>query len=182
MSKSTVFSNSKTFYLCSIAVLSALSFVFNAFAINVTQEISLAFTYIVPFIAGVFLGPVAGFSVGVIGDVIGCILAPKGAFMPTLTLSCGLMGVLPWLIFACFKKIPKYLKIVLSFILVFLVCTVLINTTTFYVSFSPKADYFSYLISRNMFQIIVVAVNCGIVCLLFKPIQMIFEKYGYREN
>ena len=171
-------SKSRTFRLCSIALLSALSIVVNAYSINITNDISISFTYLVSFISGVFLGPIAGFSVGCIGDIIGCIIAPKGPYAITLTISCGLMGVLPWLVFKLFKKLPKYLKIVISFALVFLVCSVFINTSTWYVMYSSKSEYFAYLISRNSVQIWIVLINCIIMCALFTPIEKLLSRFG----
>ncbi len=183
MSKSFYSGKSRTFYLCSIALLSALSIVFNAYSINITQDISISFVYLVSFISGVFLGPIAGFSVGVIGDLIGCLIAPKGPYAITITLSCGLMGVLPWLVFKFFKKLPKYLKIVLSFLFVFIICSVLINTTTWYFMYNSKTDYFVYLFTRNTMQAIVVVVNCVIMCLLYKPIELLLRKFDiYNKN
>lgn len=172
-------SRNHTFKLCSIALLSALSVVFNAFAINFTQDISVSFTYIVCFVAGVFLGPVEGFTVGVIGDLIGCLIAPKGPYAPTITLSSGLLGLLPWLLFRYFKKLPTEIKIILSFVLTFLICSVAINTTTWYIMYNSKTEFFKYIVTRNSIQIIVVAINCALTCIVFRPIAKVLEKFGF---
>ncbi len=176
-------SRKHTFRLCSIAVLSALSIVFNAYSINVTADISISFTYIISFVAGIFLGPLDGFAVGVIGDLIGCIIAPKGPYAPTVTLSSGLMGVIPWLVFRFTNKLPKYLKIALSFFCVFLICSVGINTPTWYIMYSSKTAYLEYVISRNSMQLLVVAVNCVLTCVVFTPIENALKSYGlYQVN
>lgn len=166
-----------TLQLCVTGLLAALSVVFNAISITIGNDISITFTYLVSFVAGVFLGPVMGFSVGIIGDVVGCIIAPKGPYMITVTLSSGLMGVLPWLVFYFLRKLPKYLKIVLSFVLVFLVCTVAINTTTWYIVYNSKSEYLVYLFTRSYTQGIVVVINAWIMCLLYNPFEKLFRKF-----
>lgn len=172
-------SRNHTFKLCSIALLSALSIVFNAYAINLTPDISLSFTYIISFIAGVFLGPIEGFGVGVIGDLIGCIIAPKGPYAPTVTLSSGLLAVLPWTIFTLCKKWPLSLKIVFSFIFTFLVCSVGINTPTWYIMYNSKMDYLVYIISRNAVQLQIVLLNCVLTMIAFKSIANVFAQFGF---
>ena len=46
---------------------------------------AISFTYIPTFLAGFYFGPFAGFLVGLIGDVLGCIIWPKGAWIPLIT-------------------------------------------------------------------------------------------------
>lgn len=171
-----------TFRLCCIAILSALSIVCNMYSITITADISISFTYIVGFLSGVFLGPIDGFAVGAIGDGIGCIIAPKGPYAPSVTISSALMGVLFWVIFRFCKRMPVYVRIVLGYLLVFFVCSVLINTTTWYFMYSSKSNYFAYLLSRNVFQIIVVAVNCVLTCILYRPLSVAMKKFGYVEQ
>ncbi len=178
-------SQKNTFRLCTVALLSALSIVSNAFAINLTQDISLSFTYLVLFVSGVFLGPIDGFLVGVIGDVIGCIIAPKGPYAPTVTLSTGLLGVLPWVIFKLFaliRKCPYIVKVIASYLTCFLICSVLINTTTWYIMYSSKTPYFTYLVTRNSVQIWIVAINCAITCVVYKPLKLVFERFGFAKD
>ncbi len=175
-------SKNSTFRLCSIALLSALSIVFNAYAINLTPDISLSFTYLISFVSGVFMGPVEGFAVGVIGDVIGCIIAPKGPYAPTVTISSGLLGVLPWVAFKVFKRLPTVAKTVIGFAMSFIVCSVLINSTTWYIMYNSKTPYLLYLVTRNTMQLIIVAVNCALACLIYKPVGRVFKSFGFNSN
>lgn len=175
-------SEKNTFRLCTIALLSALSIVSNIVAINLTSDISLSFTYLVSFVAGAFLGPIEGFAVGVIGDVIGCIIAPKGPYAPTVTISTGLLGVFPWIAFKVLKKLPNICKIIVSYLLCFLVCSVLINTTTWYVMYSSKTPYLTYLITRNAVQVWIVAINCAITCVIYNPLKIVFERFGFAKD
>ena len=169
---------SVTFRLCCIAILSALSIVCNMYSITVTPDISISFTYIIGFLSGVFLGPVDAFAVGAIGDGIGCIIAPKGPYAPSVTLSSALMGVIFWAVFKLCKRLPFYVRIIIGYLLVFIVCSVLINSTTWYFMYSSKANYLYYLWSRNIFQIIVVAVNCALSCALYIPVRKVMSSFG----
>lgn len=171
-----------TLQLCVTGLLAALSVVFNAISITIVQDFSISFTYLVSFVSGVFLGPISGFLVGAVGDIVGCIIAPKGVYAVTVTLASGLLGVLPWIIFYAFRKLPKYVKIVLSFVLVFLVCTVAINTTTWYFVYASKRNFLEYLIERAGGQGIVVLINCGIMCALYNPMRELFLKFHVSER
>lgn len=173
---------SVTFRLCCVALLSALSIVCNVYSITITPQNSISFVYIVAFMSGVFLGPVEGFAVGAIGDVIGCIISPKGPYAISVTLSSALMGVLFWAIFKMCKKMPVYGRIILGYLLVFIVCSVLINTTTWYLIGSRESNYFVFLGTRNAFQSIIVAVNCLLTCLLYKSMSMIMGRFGFKPQ
>lgn len=169
---------SVTFRLCCIAILSALSIVCNMYSITITADISISFIYVIGFISGVFLGPIDAFAVGAIGDGVGCIIAPKGPYAPSVTLSSALMGVLFWLVFKVLKRLPFYVKIIIGYLLVFVICSVLINSTTWYIMYGSKANYFYYLWTRNSLQIIVVIVNCALSCALYKPIKKVMSSFG----
>ena len=125
-----------------LAIIAAVSVILNTLTITVPGSgIALSLTYIPNFIAGYFFGPGAGFLVGVIGDGLGCIIWPKGAWLPTLTLSAGLMGAIPGFI----RMLPLKEKwvLALSYVLTYLVCSLGINTTTFwFVYAAPKNKAF----------------------------------------
>ena len=125
-----------------IAIIAAVSVILNTLTLTMPGTgIAFSLTYIPNFLAGFFFGPGAGFIVGVVGDILGCILWSKGAWLPTLTLSAGLMGAIPGFI----RMIPlKYNWIIfISYILTYAVCSLGINTTTFwFVYAAPKNKAF----------------------------------------
>ena len=107
----------------------------------------IAFTYIPNFLAGYFFGPGAGFIVGVLGDVLGCIIWPKGAWLPLITLAMGLMGAIPGLV----RYIPLSQKwhLVISYIAVFIVCSAGINAYAYWIAFAAtKKTFWVYLIGK----------------------------------
>lgn len=174
-----------TLFITYIAILSALSVVCNIFTIPISGGTkAISFGYLPPMIAGVFLGPIPGFAVGVLGDVLGQIIHPLGPWIPTMTLSSGLLGLIPALMF----KIPKlnpYIKIVLSFTACFLLCTFLINTLSTYkvyvIDRGGSKTFWFYVGERLGFMAIVVVINCVIYCLLHYPLKrFVFDKLGGR--
>ncbi len=177
--------------LCYCALLVALGVIANTFTIyfNFAGSNALAFTYTVCFIAGAFFGPFAGFIVGACGDVIGWLINPAGgAFNPLLTLTSGLLGLIPGLVFFIAKKLLKDKKkydrffpvfAVASYVLVWAVCTNL-NTVIFFYSYiygkSLKYSAFgAYYVYRIPFQTLFWACNLVLSVLLGYPLKKILK-------
>ena len=170
--------------LCVIAMLTALATVLNAFSIQ-TALFSISFIYLTAFFSSVFLGPIAGFLVGVIADMVGFVIAVfngGGGFLPTLTLSSGLMGVVPWVAFRLCKKFNLYIKIIFAFLGIYVVCTMGINTLTLYFAFASKQLFFTYFCTRLLSQTPTVVINCLIVCLAYKPVRNIFKQFDLYDK
>ena len=59
-----------------ISMFSALSIVFGKFlAFNIGDTIRISFENLPILFAGIFLGPLHGMIVGVVADLVGCVLA-----------------------------------------------------------------------------------------------------------
>lgn len=90
----------------------------------------IAFTYLVCFFAGCFMGPVPAFIVGVVGDAIGFLIQPSEVFW-FFGVTLGLFGFLSGLIMNGIRtKTTKglYAKALLTFIVGFLVITCIVNS------------------------------------------------------
>ncbi|MDR1905898.1 MAG: folate family ECF transporter S component [Clostridiales bacterium] len=186
-------SNQKLAYT---AVFVALSAVLNSIALVSNAVSALSLTYVVNFFSGVILGPWLGFFVGFTGDLIGCILFPKGPYLVPVGISSGLLGLIPGLImnlkkadgfYAGLKK-PftqisfKAAQIILTMLIVGAVCTVGINTTTFFLTYSslPKtfSNFFVYLIgpSRLPVQLPVLIMNTVIIAMTYLSFEGLFKR------
>ena len=53
----------------------------------------IGFAFVAVFVGAYLYGPVAGAVVGGLGDFLGAILFPIGAYFPGFTLNCALTGV-----------------------------------------------------------------------------------------
>lgn len=71
-----------------------------------TEAIRIGFGGYPVIFAGIVFGPLAGGIVGAVGDLIGMVVSPMGAFMPHFTLVAALTGIIPGVIMLMFKE-PK---------------------------------------------------------------------------
>lgn len=162
-----------------LGVMTALAVITNCFSITVNSGAnSISFNYVICSLAGIFFGPISGGIVGLLGDLIGCLIAPKGPFNPFIMLSSALIGVLSGLSF----KIPKlniYLKIIIGYIFIFIVCTLGFNTFGLWFYYAKgKKSFFVYLIARAPFQAINIVINIVITYVLYIPLKkFVFDKW-----
>ncbi len=70
-----------------------------------TEIVRIGFGGFPVIFAGVLFGPIAGGIVGAVGDIIGMIISPMGAYMPHFTVSAALTGAIPGLIMMNCKDI-----------------------------------------------------------------------------
>lgn len=169
--------------ICYAAAFVALSVVANVFEVylGVNSSNKLSFNYTVCFFAGAFLGPFVGFIVGVLGDVLGYLInGAGGAFNPAITVVTGLIGAISGTVYLVAKKLGKGDKdivlTVISFILIFLVCSNL-NTVAmyFYYMTAKYATFWAYYVVRIPKQLIFWAANLVLCVLLIKPFKKILK-------
>lgn len=159
-----------THWLVFTAVLTAVSAVCNVLTIQIIPNVfTLTFTTIPCFIAGVFVSPLSGFIVGMMGDLIGQFIHPLGAYLLPLGISCGLIGLIPGLLFKYAKIKQKHWLILLCFIITTLVCSIGINTTTlWYIHAKGKKTFIVYLLTRGSASCGVMATNY-VICFAIYP-------------
>ncbi|MBE7086871.1 MAG: folate family ECF transporter S component [Clostridiales bacterium] len=110
------------------AILSALCFMANYFTIKVSDLWQISLVSCVGFIAGYLLGGGYGFAAAFIGDLICGIVAPFGAYNPIIGMGTGLFGFVPGVIFSHFRNGNKYVKVIISFAICFLLNSFVVNT------------------------------------------------------
>ncbi|MEG1608904.1 MAG: folate family ECF transporter S component [Clostridia bacterium] len=159
------------------AALVAISVVCNLFDLPVGGNLKISFSYIPNFIAGMFLGPIAGLCVGLVGDVLGLLIMSQGAWIPLITLGSALMGLIPGLIFMI-KKVNPYVKLAIALVFAFLICTCGVNSLgIFLMYFKGKKTFWAFLSVRLPMQAVVFAVNSCMLFLLYYPLEkFIFAK------
>lgn len=179
----TITTKRHTLTLTYTAVLVAIAVIANIFDIPVSGgTIKLSLSYIPCFVAGMFLGPMAGLLTGLLGDVIGLMINPQGPWIPLITLSSALLGFIPGLVFKL-KRIPEPIKLAISLMLCFFVCTMGFNTMGIYFMYiAGKKGFWVYWTGRIATQSIVVAVNAGILFLIYYPLKrLIFKSFDIIE-
>lgn len=186
-----------TKFICYTAMLVALSSVANIFTVIVGGgALAISFAYIPAFIGGAFLGPFSGFLVGILGDLIGCLIAPKGAINPIILLSSGLIGLIPGLVFMVGKKLNKnskaslFLMSTISFVFVYIICITLNSYGLYLFYFAAKGRTFlGVLLLRIPKQSIIICINYIIVMMIVVPVRKIlfnnrqvFGSQGYTKQ
>lgn len=138
-----------------IAVFTAFSVIANMFFEIKFADIQFSFTICVSAIIGIILGPVFGFVASFTGDLVGFLVNSGGyAYMPWIGLAMGVVSLVSGLVVG-FIKSPKpwfiFVKLAIISVLTFLLCTVAINTTAFWILYG-KVPYFQYLGVRLFVQ------------------------------
>lgn len=188
----------KTLKLALTAMLCALAVVANVYTIPLTPSKSnvVSFAILPTFVAGAYLGVISAVTVGVLGDLVGHLIAPMGAYNWFVGLSWVLFGLIVALV--CKTKWAWLAKVVTALSICFVVCTCALNTFGLWlqvivgVSPSPsgiaqwlamdaggiRKSFWVYLGSRLPFQAINVGVNGVVVALVVHsaPLQKFFTR------
>ncbi len=154
------------------AILSALSFVANYFTIKVSDAWQISLVATVGFTAGYMLGAGLGFTAAFVGDLLCGIVAPFGAYNPIIGVGTGLWGFIPGVIFTCFKG-NDMVKLVISYVLGFVLNSFLINTFGLSVMYSMT---FESLLVLLPFKLITVAINVAVCIALVQLLKRILHK------
>lgn len=139
-----------------IAVMTAFSVVANMFFEFKLADTQFSLTIVVSALTGILIGPLFGFAACFLGDLVGFLYHSAGfAYMPWIGISMGLTAFLAGVIVNCWKGNGKlwllYVKLAIVCVSTFLLCTVAINTTAFWLLYS-KVDYGTYLVGRLFVQ------------------------------
>ena len=137
------------------AVITAFVVVANMFLEIKLAETQFSLTIFVSAIAGILIGPLLGFAACFLGDLVGFLYNSNGfAYLPWIGISLGTIAFLSGLIVGGVRSRTTwflYVKLAIVCALTFLLCTVAINTTAFWLLYS-KVDYWTYLVSRLFIQ------------------------------
>ncbi len=149
--------SSKTQKIAYIAVMTALNIVCNMFFEFKLADTQFSLTIFFSAITGMIIGPLFGFTACFLGDLVGFLCNSGGfMYMPWIGLSMGLVALIAGFIMngIDFKfKGSVFLKIFLVSILTFVLCTVAINTTAFWITYNTrKVPFFAYLVTRLFVQ------------------------------
>ena len=98
--------------LVSLAALVAMEIVLSRFLSISAWNTKIGFSFVPVVVAAMLYGPVAGGIVGALGDFIGAILFPIGAYFPGFTLTAFLMGVVFGFFLHREQTIPRILAAV----------------------------------------------------------------------
>ena len=158
-----------------VGVFTALSIVVNMFSIDVSPSLKISFNYFLSFFCGVTFGPVIGFAICFIGDLLAFLLPMSGGiyWFPTGICS-GLLAFIPGIIFTTvhFKfKGGVFVKTAIAIVLMylFITCGLGAYSNYLYVKYLVYAGkeytkvFWVYLGGKILFSTIVSLVNYALV-------------------
>ena len=139
-----------------IAVMTAIVVVANMFFEFKFADTQFSLTIVVSAICGLIIGPLFGFAACFLGDLVGYLYHSAGfPYMPWIGISMGMVALITGFVINGIKikyNWGIYAKIVIVSILTFLISTVAINTTAFWLLYAKGVPYFTYLASRLFIQ------------------------------
>ena len=129
------------------------------------NSLRISFECVPMLLAGIWLGPVAGMTVGVLADVIGCFLSGYGLFVP-LTVGPLLIGLISGLLSKyAFKGKPTLLSIAVSCVTAEFIGSMLYNTFALML-YSGAPNYFALFLTRLPFKLLIMTCDTIIAYLL----------------
>lgn len=154
-----------------IGILVAMEIILARFSIH-TWNIKIGFSFIPVVVAAIFYGPVTAGLVGAIGDIIGFILFPVGAYFPGFTLTAFLTGA----IFGCFlKKNLSVMNVVLSVLSVQIIVSQFINT--YWISFLYGSPYWALFATRIYQTAAMIVVEIVCILLIVKKLVPVLKRF-----
>ncbi|MBO4492890.1 MAG: folate family ECF transporter S component [Ruminococcus sp.] len=150
------------------ALLVAMSIVLGKFgAVNIGNSIRIGFGGLPIQMAGIFFGPVIGAVVGLVADVLGCIL--KGySINPIITIGSTCIGLFSGLVFHyALRPIKNHLlpRIAISTVAAHIVGSMLITSFGLYAYYHTP---FQTLILRVPIYLITAALETAVIYLMLK--------------
>lgn len=150
-----------TYYLVVSGLLIGMSVVLTrVFSVNLliagVPASRLSIGYLPIMLASILLGPFWGLGVGVLADVVGFLLFPSGTFFPPITLTSGLVGVLPWLFLRMTGNWQQWLKVLVAVALTQILCSVFLQT--YWLSLLLGKAYFVLFLPRAVVTLITIPV------------------------
>lgn len=143
--KAAFFKLSATKKLTYMAIFAALAVVLKIFAITLSPTSRLTFFYIPVYLSGAVFGPFFGFFTGIVGDLVGFIISPTGAYNPVVTLGNGLSGLIFGLVFHF--KLKPFIKIIIGSVLCLIIVSLGVNTIGMMLYNKEIAFTFTYYFS-----------------------------------
>ncbi len=161
--------NKNTKLLVYTAVLTAFATIANIYTIPINGGSNfISLVYIPCFLAGIFLGPLLGFGVGAIADVLGMLINPMGAWLPLVTLASGLIGFIPGVVFKYVGIKSDIVKLLISIALCLIICTCGLNTLATFLAYSKGKTFWAFLAVRIPTQLLVAGINFVLIAALIK--------------
>ena len=157
--------------LTALGVLVALEVVLNRFLSINAWNIKIGFSFVPVVVAAMLFGPLYAGVVGALGDFIGAILFPIGAYFPGFTLTAFLMGQV-WGFFL--HKDQSFWRIALAVVINQFILSLFLNT--FWISVLYGSPYVPLLATRVVQSGILTAAQLAVIELIARALPRFRKK------
>lgn len=161
------------------ALFAALSIVLGKFlAFNVGETLRFSFENLPIILCGIMYGPTVGAAVGLVADLVGCLLRGY-AINPIITLASVFIGFAAGAVFELLKSSNRHIRLLVTVLVCHIIGSVIIKTIG--LSLILNYPFFITLIQRVVNYIIVAAVEFILLGTLLKN-KSLFKTLGaYNE-
>lgn len=174
--------------LAFMGIMIALDVILVRFLVFQTPTMRISFHFIVIILAGMYLGPLRAGIVGVVADILGMLIFPRGAYFPGFTLSAGITYALAGF-FLEGKKSAKLFNVVVYSVLSTLLIDTVLNTI-WLVMLVHQNDFTKWSVvlgTRIPFQIVVTVLKIIFIPIIYRTLFKRFrasdvEHPGIRES
>ena len=151
----TLADKSKSQKIAYVAVMTAIVVVANMFFEFKLTSTQFSFTLLISTLTGMIIGPLFGAVACFLGDLVGFLYNSGGyIYMPWIGISMGLAAMISGFVIGGLhsdKKWFLWVKLGIIAVLTFTICTVLINTTAFWVLYTKKKVEYSVFLYERLF-------------------------------
>lgn len=157
------------------AMLIALTVILGFMVIFLGPSLKISFSF-VPITAGSMLfGPVVGGAIGALSDIVGWFIKPVGPYMPFLTISGALTGLI-YGVFLFNKKIT-WKNIFLAQLIITVFINMLLNT--FWLTILYGDGFMALLPMRALKEVLFFPVQLFLIYIMAKYMPVIKNKFNY---
>lgn len=167
--------------LCSMFL--AMFIILNRFLSIKTPLLIISLQYIPIMMSAILLGPKYSMIVGALGDFIGAIIFPFGAYFPGFTFDCAIFGVVYGIFLYNKNQEKNYKKLFFNLIISSCIVLIIINIfiASFWIHLLFGKAYFVILTSRAITQLLMIPIQIVTMYELVKISEPFIKKYLYEE-
>lgn len=166
------------------AMLLATLIILNRFISIKTEVLVISFSFVPIMMSAIWLGPKYSAIISLLGDLIGALLFPFGAYFPGFTVSYALSGFIYGLFLYNKGKVMSNKKLIIMLTISSIIQLVLINIflTSLWIRIISGKAYMIILASRVITQIVMIPIHIATIYGLEKFSRPFVQKYLYDEQ
>ena len=150
-----------------LGLLTAIEIVLSRFCSISAWNIKIGLAFVPLVLAAILYGPLAGGAVGAVGDLIGALLFPIGAYFPGFTLTAFLNGMFFGLLLHKKRTMPR---VICAVAVTQLCCSLVLNTL--WISLLYGSPFEKLLIVRSVQCMVLIPTQIIVIGILTRSISL----------